>query len=66
MAEEYKKEIIERLNNVQQERLLKIMLDCVKSLEKQEKGKLISLFSILVAEYKLFVKIAKCFFFLFR
>lgn len=39
MAEEYKKEIIERLNNVQQERLLKIMLDCVKSLEKQEKGK---------------------------
>lgn len=38
MAEEYKKEIIKRLNNVQQERLLKIMLDCVKSLEKQEKG----------------------------
>ena len=32
MAEEYKKEIIERLNNVQQERLLKIMLDFIKSL----------------------------------
>ncbi len=38
MEKEYKKEIIERLNNVKQERLLKIMLDCVKSLEKQEKG----------------------------
>ena len=37
MAEEYKKEIIERLNNVQQERLLKIMLDCVKSLESKKR-----------------------------